>query len=520
MTDATHRDRTANAPIQLAREPAFDLGLVEVRPATREVIGPRGRQVIEPRVMQVLVALAQAKGEVLTRDDLTARCWDGRIVGEDAISRVISHLRRLSEGLGRDGWTLETVTKVGYRLLPASSESGASGVVADRPATRPDRRALFAGVAAVTGAGAVWWLWGRPKVSRKARVLYEQGRAALGIGLPESTDQALGFLREALAEEPDFAQAWGALALAYQASLLYTEPPRQAGVTAQAEAAAKRALALDPNEAQASAALALLAPAWRNWTNAERLYKRALELSPGNVKIQFVYARLLGGVGRWKASVERAQAAVKGDEFAMWHRHTLVLCLWAAGRIDEADLAVAKALARWPRHYALWFAQLFLLTYSGRADRAVAFGDDMANRPLNIPTADIEVVVSAARALATRAPKDIEAALAANLTAAKRGPGYAENALNFAASIGRVDQAFQIARAIYFDEGFDMSERRFSTPRFTVAGRRQTHFLFMPPATAMWSDPRFPALTRDLGLGAYWQESGHPPDNPAWAARA
>ena len=65
--------------------------------------------------MQVLVALAQARGEVVGRDELTARCWEGRVVGEDAISRVISRLRKLSDGLGRDGWKLETVTKVGYR---------------------------------------------------------------------------------------------------------------------------------------------------------------------------------------------------------------------------------------------------------------------------------------------------------------------------------------------------------------------------------------------------------------------
>ena len=107
-------DEPPEAPeIHLAHERPFRLGEVEVWPATREVVGPRGRAVLEPRVMQVLVALARAEGEVVSRDDLTASCWEGRVVGEDAISRVISRLRRLSEGVGRDGWTLETVTKVG-----------------------------------------------------------------------------------------------------------------------------------------------------------------------------------------------------------------------------------------------------------------------------------------------------------------------------------------------------------------------------------------------------------------------
>ena len=42
---------------------------------------------LDPRVMQVLVALTGAAGKVLSRDDLIALCWDGRIVGDNAINR-------------------------------------------------------------------------------------------------------------------------------------------------------------------------------------------------------------------------------------------------------------------------------------------------------------------------------------------------------------------------------------------------------------------------------------------------
>ena len=86
----------AASTIVLAHAAPFRLGAMEVRPGTREVIGPTAREVIEPRVMQVLVALASAKSEVVSRDDLIACCWDGRAVGEDAINRVISKIRRLA----------------------------------------------------------------------------------------------------------------------------------------------------------------------------------------------------------------------------------------------------------------------------------------------------------------------------------------------------------------------------------------------------------------------------------------
>lgn len=111
--------------MNLAREPSFRLGAIEVRPATREFVHSGGREALEPRVMSVLVRLAQAKGEVVTRDDLSAACWDGRIVSDDAINRVISRIRKLSDLTeGRD-FTLETITKVGYRLVVSSGPGAA-----------------------------------------------------------------------------------------------------------------------------------------------------------------------------------------------------------------------------------------------------------------------------------------------------------------------------------------------------------------------------------------------------------
>src|SRR5436190_24258553 len=91
--------------IDLAGADDFSLGTIQVRPSLREVVGASGREVLEPKVMQVLIVLARAGGATVTRDDLIAACWDGRIVGEDAITRVISKLRRLSETAG--GFSVE-----------------------------------------------------------------------------------------------------------------------------------------------------------------------------------------------------------------------------------------------------------------------------------------------------------------------------------------------------------------------------------------------------------------------------
>jgi TolB-like protein/Flp pilus assembly protein TadD len=101
--------------MQLAHQAAFSLGALEVRPPTREVVTPGGREVLQPRVMQVLVALANADGAVVSRDDLIASCWGGRVVGEDAITLVMMKLRKLAARSG-GAFAVETIPRVGYRL--------------------------------------------------------------------------------------------------------------------------------------------------------------------------------------------------------------------------------------------------------------------------------------------------------------------------------------------------------------------------------------------------------------------
>lgn len=103
--------------VDLAHEADFRLGPLTVMPSQRRVRGPRGTASLEPRVMQVLVALADPVGTTLSRDDLIQRCWDTRIVGDASINRVISLLRTALREAGGEAVTIETIPKVGYRLL-------------------------------------------------------------------------------------------------------------------------------------------------------------------------------------------------------------------------------------------------------------------------------------------------------------------------------------------------------------------------------------------------------------------
>lgn len=166
--------KSAASPIDLAREPDFSLGPLQVRPSTREVEADGKRDLLEPRVMQVLVALARAQGSVVSRDDLIESCWEGRIVGEDAINRAIGRLRKVSEGTNGAAFRIETVARVGYRLERAGEVNRAAPVSAPgaTAAPLPSKSRHLAG-AAIAGAlvlaavlgGAAWWWLGRAQWS-------------------------------------------------------------------------------------------------------------------------------------------------------------------------------------------------------------------------------------------------------------------------------------------------------------------------------------------------------------------
>ncbi|MET0378767.1 MAG: winged helix-turn-helix domain-containing protein [Spongiibacteraceae bacterium] len=129
--------------IDLAREKDFSLGPVHVRPSSRTVSARDKTETLEPRVMQVLVALARLPGEVVSRDQLIKECWAGRIVGDEVISRCIIKVRRLSETHG--GFTLETIPRVGYRLVvtqpvPPPNNTATLG---DEPRVRRTKSLLY-----------------------------------------------------------------------------------------------------------------------------------------------------------------------------------------------------------------------------------------------------------------------------------------------------------------------------------------------------------------------------------------
>jgi DNA-binding winged helix-turn-helix (wHTH) protein/tetratricopeptide (TPR) repeat protein len=107
--------------LDLAAIPDFELGPLRVSPSSCRVYDGSTEGSVEARVMAVLVTLARAAPRTVTRDELAAACWGGRIITDDAISRAIAKLRALSRRRTPPAFTIETVTKVGFKLVAASA---------------------------------------------------------------------------------------------------------------------------------------------------------------------------------------------------------------------------------------------------------------------------------------------------------------------------------------------------------------------------------------------------------------
>jgi DNA-binding response OmpR family regulator len=73
---------------------------------------------LTPKEFDLLKALAEARGRVLSREFLLDRVW-GYAAAEEIESRTVDvHVRRLRVKLGAEGHRIVTVKSVGYRLEP------------------------------------------------------------------------------------------------------------------------------------------------------------------------------------------------------------------------------------------------------------------------------------------------------------------------------------------------------------------------------------------------------------------
>jgi Tol biopolymer transport system component/DNA-binding winged helix-turn-helix (wHTH) protein len=116
------------APTYTGYVKQFEVGAWQVHPSLNRLTRGAEEVRVEPKVMQVLEALAETPGEVVTRDQLVARVWPGVFVTDDVLHRAIRELRRAFGDETANPAYVETIRKRGYRLI-APVRGGAAGDV-------------------------------------------------------------------------------------------------------------------------------------------------------------------------------------------------------------------------------------------------------------------------------------------------------------------------------------------------------------------------------------------------------
>ena len=110
---------------------------------------------VEPQVFALLQLLAEKAGDLVSRDELIERVWDGRFVSDSTVSARISAARTAVGDNGKDQAVIHTVVSRGVQLVAPVEVTGARPAGGTAPAAAADRPGVrFA--TAPDGSGLAW----------------------------------------------------------------------------------------------------------------------------------------------------------------------------------------------------------------------------------------------------------------------------------------------------------------------------------------------------------------------------
>lgn len=95
----------------------FRIGDLQVFPDRLVVVRDGNEIKLEPRMMQVLVTLAEHAGEAMSTERLLIDIWGGSFYSDNPVNATISKLRKHIGDDSRKPKYIETISKVGYRLI-------------------------------------------------------------------------------------------------------------------------------------------------------------------------------------------------------------------------------------------------------------------------------------------------------------------------------------------------------------------------------------------------------------------
>ena len=269
----------------------------------------------------------------------TSRAELARRLRADAI--VEGRVRRSPERIAVDIWLIEPAH--GRVIWSDTFERDTRQVLALQDDIV---RALIAEIRLAPRPGAHVELAPPRAVNPDAYEAYLQGRFEWNQRTKESLTRAVADFTRAISLDPTYAPAHAALADCYNqfgTQMVGTGSPRD--FRPRAAAAAVQALQLDPYSAEAHAALGYVRHYDWQWSEAEREFRRAIELNPNYPLAHLWYANLLMSRHRLEEALREVRLAQGLDPFSLVVNSNVAWVLTVAGRDSEALTQLRQTLA-------------------------------------------------------------------------------------------------------------------------------------------------------------------------------
>jgi len=208
--------------------------------------------------------------------------------------------------------------------------------------------------------------------SREAYDLYLRGRFFWSKRGKTDIEKAVDYFQKAIEKDPGYARAYSGLADSYAvlASNQFIPPDES---YPKAKAAALKALELDDRLAEAHASLATILHLYDHaLVEAEREFKKAIEINPGYSTAHHWYALLLANLGRHDDSIEEIYRAQEIDPLSPRVNADIGVILFFAREYKLALEELQKSVELFPEDIANYRYFSWVFGQLGKYDDAIS----------------------------------------------------------------------------------------------------------------------------------------------------
>jgi TolB-like protein/DNA-binding winged helix-turn-helix (wHTH) protein len=154
----------------------FDLGGWHVSPKLNRISTDSESINIKHKSMAVLVFLADAGGELLTRDEILNAVWPGMEVTDDVLTQSVVELRKAFGDDAKNPRIIETIPRVGFRLIAAvvHAEEAPAQTAVQTVIRQTFRQYILFGLVIVAVALTAWVITERRDGGRNSVIVVQE----------------------------------------------------------------------------------------------------------------------------------------------------------------------------------------------------------------------------------------------------------------------------------------------------------------------------------------------------------